>query len=93
MKNLNFSFKCFIKILSGLLLYFALTACSKSVSVADVPTPAPIEPHTDSDMPKDLERLITGIKALGYKFINLEDYVASTNIKKANRKVEIEDLK
>ena len=49
--------------------------------------------NTDLTKPKDLERLVSGIKALGYKFINLDNYVASTKIKKGKPKVEIENLK
>ncbi len=49
--------------------------------------------NTDLTKPKDLERLVSGIKALGYKFINLDTYVTSTKIKKGKPKIEIESLK
>lgn len=34
--------------------------------------------NADATKPKDLERLVSGIKALGYKFINIDEY-ANTN--------------
>ncbi len=43
--------------------------------------------------PKDLERLVIGIKALGYKFINLNDFIASNTLKKGNSRIELESLK
>lgn len=49
--------------------------------------------NKDATKPKDLERLVIGLKALGYKFVNLDNYVASTKIKKGRPKVEIENLK
>lgn len=49
--------------------------------------------NTDATKPKDLERLVTGIKALGYKFVNLDDYVASSTVKKGKPRIELEDVK
>lgn len=48
--------------------------------------------NTDQTKPKDLDRLVGGIKALGYKFINLEDYAINNTIKKVKPKIELEDL-
>ena len=49
--------------------------------------------NADATKPKDLERLVIGIKALGYKFINLDDYVSANKTAKGNSKIEIEILK
>lgn len=49
--------------------------------------------NVDLTKPKDLDRLVKGLKTLGYKFVNLDEYAASSITKKANPKIEMEDLK
>lgn len=50
--------------------------------------------NTDLTKPKDLERLVTGLQALGYKFISLEDFAEShANVKKSGPRIELENIK
>lgn len=49
--------------------------------------------NADTTKPKDLELLVKGIQALGYKFVNLDDYVANSTVNKAKPQIEIEKLK
>ncbi len=48
--------------------------------------------NQDSSKPKDLERLITGLKALGYKFVNLEDWIKDKNEPIAKPRIELEEV-
>lgn len=43
--------------------------------------------------PKDLDRLVSGLQTLGYKFINLDSYVVNASTEKAKPKIEIADIK
>jgi len=49
--------------------------------------------NQDPSKPKDLERLIKGLKALGYNFVNLEDWIKDKNEPLAKPRIELEELR
>lgn len=49
--------------------------------------------NVDPLKPKDLDRLVKGLKNLGYKFINLDDFAHNNFVQKASPKIELENLK
>jgi uncharacterized protein YdaL len=49
--------------------------------------------NRDPSKPKDLERLITGLKALGYNFINLETWIKDKNEPLTRPRIELEELR
>lgn len=49
--------------------------------------------NADASKPKDLQRLVTGIKALGYRFVNLNDYAVSNQVARGKPRLELETVR
>lgn len=49
--------------------------------------------NQDITKPKDLERLVSGIQALGYKYINLETYVEAHKAPAGKPRIELEEIR
>lgn len=49
--------------------------------------------NRDSAQPKDLEKLITGLKGLGYTFVNLETWIQDKNDPLTRPRIELEELR
>lgn len=49
--------------------------------------------NADATKPKDLERLVSGIQALGYKFINLDEYADANKTTRGKPRIELTEIR
>lgn len=52
--------------------------------------PAVNTDNSSTTQPKDLQRIVAGLKALGYTFVNLNDYTSSNPNKKSPPRIEVQ---